>query len=96
MRETVFLLALGIAATTIVVIVRTIAAAFKKHDSHSELAQVKEQLQLHAAALDDAENTLANQSNQIAELQERLDFTERLLTQGRDRAALEPGEKRPG
>ena len=50
-------------------------------------------MQLHAAALDDAENSLAHQSGQIAELQERLDFTERLLAQGRDRTALGPGEK---
>jgi hypothetical protein len=42
----------------------------------------------HAAALDDVQNSLAGQSSQLAELQERLDFAERLLTQGRDRTAL--------
>jgi chromosome segregation ATPase len=62
--------------------------------SRSDLAQLREQLDQHAAALDDAENSLSNQSTQLAELQERLDFTERLLAQGRDRTALGPGEKR--
>ena len=96
MREPVFLLALAIAAGTVLMVVKTIAAAFNKTGSASELAKVKEQLQLHAAMLDDAENNLANQSNQIAELQERLDFTERLLTQGRERTALGPGENKQG
>ena len=94
MREPVFLLALAIAAGTVLMVVKTIAAAFNKTGSASELTKVKEQLQLHAAMLDDAENNLANQSNQIAELQERLDFTERLLTQGRERTALGPGENK--
>ena len=93
MREPVFLLALAIAAGTALMIVKTIAAAFQRAGSRSDLAQLKDQLQLHAAALDEAEISLANQSSQIAELQERLDFTERLLAQGRDRSALGPGEK---
>jgi hypothetical protein len=42
----------------------------------------------HAAALEDVQNSLASQSSQLAELQERLDFAERLLAQSRDRAAL--------
>jgi hypothetical protein len=42
----------------------------------------------HAAALEDVQNSLANQSSQLVELQERLDFAERLLAQGRDRTAL--------
>jgi septal ring factor EnvC (AmiA/AmiB activator) len=92
MREPVFLLALAMAAGTVLMIVKTIATAFQRAGSRSDLAQLKEQLQLHAAALDEAENSLAQQSSQIAELQERLDFTERLLAQGRDRSALGPGE----
>lgn len=94
MRESVFLIALAIAATTLVLVAKAIAGAISGRGSRSELAQVKEQLQQHAAALEDAENSLALQSNQLAELQERLDFTERLLAQGRDRTALEPGENR--
>jgi len=44
--------------------------------------------------LEDAENSLAQQTTQLAELQERLDFAERLLAQARDRTALGPGDKR--
>ena len=93
MRESVFLFALAIAATTMVMVARAIAGAITgRGGSRSELAQMKEQLELHAVALEDAENTLASQATQLAELQERLDFTERLLTQRRDRPALGPGE----
>lgn len=95
MGEPVFLIALTIAAGTVLLVVKTIATAFQRSGSHSDLAQVKEQLQLHSAALDEAENNLALQSTQIAELQERVDFAERLLAQGRDRTALGPGEQQP-
>ncbi len=95
MGEPVFLIAFAIAAATVLMVVKTIAAAFNKSGgSRSELGQVKERLEQHSAALEEAENSLAHQSNQIAELQERLDFTERLLAEGRDRNALGPGEGR--
>ena len=45
-----------------------------------------------AAVLEDVQHTLASQSSQLDELQERLDFTERVLAQSRDRSALRPGE----
>jgi len=44
--------------------------------------------------LDDAHAGLADQAAQLAELQERVDFAERLLAQGRDRSALGAGSKR--
>jgi hypothetical protein len=50
-------------------------------------------LEQHAAALENAQNSVANQSTQLAELHERLDFAERLLAQGRDRTGLKPGEQ---
>lgn len=94
MREPVFLFALAIVATTAVLVARAIAGAISgRGASRSDLAQLREQLEQHAAALEDAQNSLANQSTQISELQERLDFAERVLAQGRDRAALRPGEK---
>jgi hypothetical protein len=46
-----------------------------------------EQLERQAAAL-------ADQSTQLAELQERVDFAERMLAQTRDRSSLGPREKR--
>lgn len=87
-------MALAIAATTVIMVARTIAAAISGRVARSELGQVKEQLEQHSAALEEAESSLAHQSTQLAELQERLDFAERLLAQGRDRPALGPGEER--
>ena len=60
----------------------------------SELARIAEQLDQQAVALEDAQRTLANQSTQLTELQERVDFAERLLAQVRDRAALGARDKR--
>jgi uncharacterized protein YycO len=96
MSEPVFILALIIAATTLVLVAKAIAGALAgRGASRSELAQIKQQLEQDAAALEDAQTTLANQSTQLLELQERLDFAERLLAQARDRSALGAGEK-PG
>ena len=95
MSEPVFILALTIAAATFVLVARTIAGAVAgRGASRTDVAQIKQQLEQHAAALEDAQTTLTNQSTQVAELQERLDFAERLLAQGRDRSALGAGEKR--
>lgn len=95
MSEPVFLLALGIVATTAILAVRTIAGAIAGRGvSRSTVAELTERLEQHAAALEDARTSLASQSTQLAELQERVDFAERLLTQARDRASLGPGEKR--
>jgi chromosome segregation ATPase len=94
MRESVFLLALAIAASTVVLVARTIARAIGgRGSSQSELAHLSEQLEQHAAVLEDAQNSLANQAAQLAELEERLDFAEQLLARGRDRTALGPGEQ---
>jgi hypothetical protein len=95
MTEPVFLLALAMAASTAVLVARAIAGAIGgRGASRSEMGQLKEQLERHAAALEDAESALANQATQLAELHERVDFAERLLAQSRDRPALGPGEKR--
>ncbi|HEY6091851.1 MAG TPA: hypothetical protein VIV83_07670 [Gemmatimonadales bacterium] len=87
MREPTFLLALGIAGMTMIVIVRTIAGAFTKGRSNrSEIAELKEQLDQQAGELEATQGT-------VAELQNRLDFAERLLAQSRDRGALGAGDK---
>jgi len=89
MSESVFLIALVIAGTTLVLVAGAIAGAIRgRGSSRSDLSRLGEQLKDHAAALEDVQNSLASQSAQLAELQERLDFAERLLTQGRDRSAL--------
>ena len=88
MSESVFMGALAIAAITVIVIVRTIASAVSgRGASRSEIVDLKERM-------DDAQHTLEQQSTQLAELQERLDFAERLLAKSRDRSALGAGEKR--
>jgi uncharacterized protein YycO len=89
MSETVFLIALVIAGTTLVLVAGAIAGAIRgRGSSRSELSRLSDQLKDHAAALEDVQNSLATQSSQLAELHERLDFAERLLTQGRDRTGL--------
>ena len=87
MREPTFLIALVIAALTVSVIVRTIAGAFTKGRSdRADLTELKEQLDQQAAQLEETQQT-------VAELQNRLDFAERLLAQARDRSALRAGDK---
>jgi outer membrane lipoprotein-sorting protein len=88
MSEPVFLVALAIAGTTIVLVAGAIAGAIRGRGSRSQVSEHSEQLKDHAAALEDVQNNLASQSSQLAELQERLDFAERLLAQSRDRPTL--------
>jgi chromosome segregation ATPase len=61
--------------------------------SSKALEDVKAQLEQYAAALQEAQDTQADHAAQLAELQERVDFAERLLTQARERGALEPGRR---
>ena len=95
MTEPVFLIALAMAASTAVLVARAIAGAIGgRGAARSEIAQLREQVEQQAAALEDTQSSLASQSTQLSELHERLDFAERLLAQGRDRTALGPGDKR--
>ena len=85
MSEPVFLTALAIAGTTVVLVAGAIAGAIRgRGSSRSEVSRLSEQVEQQAAALADVQNSLASQSTQLAEMQERLDFAERLLTQGRE------------
>jgi hypothetical protein len=89
MSEPVFLIGLAIVGTTLVLVAGAIAGAIRgRGTSRSELSQLGDQLKDHAATLEDIQHSLASQSSEMAELQERLDFTERLLAQSRDRSAL--------
>ncbi len=89
MSEPVFLIALAIAGTTLVLVAGAIAGAIRgRGSSKSEVSRLGDELKDHAAALEDVQHSLAAQSSQMAELQERLDFAERLLAQGRDRTVL--------
>ena len=94
MKEPTFLLALAIAGTTLIIIVRTIAGAITgRRANRSEVADIKEQLDQYAADLENAHAISADQAAQLADVQNRLDFAERLLAQGRDRSALGAGER---
>jgi uncharacterized membrane-anchored protein YhcB (DUF1043 family) len=89
MSEPVFLTALVIAGATLVLVAGAIAGAIRgRGSSRSAVTHLSDQLKDYAAALEDVQNSLASQSSQLAELHERLDFAERVLTQGRDRTAL--------
>lgn len=93
MSGPVFLVATAIVGATLLMIVKTIAAAFAEAPAPpSEVAQLRERCDHYAAVLEETQATLAIQSTQLAELQERVDFAERLLTQSRNRAALGPGD----
>ena len=87
MSEPVFLIALAIAGTTLVLVAGAIAGAIRGRGS-SRSIELNDQLKDQATALEDLQNTVASQSNPLAELNERLDFAERLLAQSRDRTVL--------
>lgn len=75
----------GLAVGAISEIAKAIAG---RGASSKELVELKLQLEQYAAALQDAQSALSEQATQLAELQERVDFAERLLAQARDRKAL--------
>lgn len=79
----------GIAADTVTKIVKARAGG-PKH-LQAQLDHLREQLDDQAIALSRAESRLADQDGQLQELHERVEFSERLLTQARDAARLGPG-----
>lgn len=92
MSEGVFLVAGAIACGTLLMIVKTIAGAFGAKGSHADVAQLRDQFEHCATILEETQATVASQSAQLAELQERVDFAERMLAQTREREALPRGE----
>ena len=79
----------GIIAGTITEIFK--ASAKRAAISPAELEELKQLVRDQTAALADTEARLSAQSEMIDEMQERLNFTERMLTQFRDRPAIGPG-----
>ena len=93
MSEPVFLVAIAIVAGTLLIIVKTIAGAFAgDRAAKSGLAQIQELCDHCTALLDETQTVLAAQSAQLEELQERLDFAERLLVQPRQAGNLGSGD----
>ena len=66
------------------------AATRLKEGATGSLASMQQQLDDDAAVLEETQAKLAMQSTQLAELQERVDFAERMLAQARDRMKLGP------
>jgi hypothetical protein len=71
-------------------------AISRRGASRSEVKELTLLVKQYAAELEDAQGVLASQAAQLAELQERVDFAERVLAQVRDRKALGGGEPRGG
>lgn len=66
-------------------------AITRRGGSSADLAQLRHQVDQLTVALEEAQTAFSDQSAEVAELQERLDFAERMLTQARDRVALGTG-----
>lgn len=64
------------------------AQRLKEGARESGVDRMQQQLDDQAVALEEAQRALQNQANQLNELQERVDFTERMLAQVRDREKL--------
>ena len=79
----------GIVGDTIVKVAKSRSGAPALRAQLDELSQ---QLQDQAAALADAQATIAGQAEELLELHERVDFAERMLTQVRDRSVLPRGD----
>ena len=95
MSGPIFLVAAALACITVLAIVKTIAGAIAgNRATDSELAELRGQCDRTADLLSETQLVLDNQAIQLAELQDRLDFAERLLTQARNRDALGPGESK--
>ncbi len=78
----------GIAADVVVKLARARAAVRGSPALKAELSELQRQLEEQA-------QTLANQGQRLQELEERCDFTERLLAQTRERTALGPDRSSP-
>ena len=74
----------GIVADTIVKVAKARGGGAGSKALRGELDDLGQQLQ-------DAQATIASQAESIQELHERLDFTERILTQAREKGALGRG-----
>ena len=78
----------GIVADALVKIIKHRAGA---PQMLAGLEDLRHQLEDQANRLTDAQAALASQEAQLQEVQERLDFAERVLTQVRDRPGLGAG-----
>jgi hypothetical protein len=83
-----------VAGETVIRVAKARAGGATRLQAHVD--QLQQQFDDQASALAEVQSLCAGQEAQFLELQERLDFAERLLTQAQDRS-LSPGAKQgPG
>ena len=82
---------IGIVGDTIVKVAKARSGGGASKALRGELDDLGQQLQDQAAVLADAQATILAQADSIQELHERLDFTERILTQAREKGLLGRG-----
>ena len=78
-----------VAGETVIRVAKTRAGGATRLQAH--LDQLQQQCDDQASALAEVQSHSAGQDAQFRELQDRVDFAERLLTQAQDRSALGPG-----
>jgi chromosome segregation ATPase len=80
-----------VAGETVIRVARARAGGAPRLQAH--LDQLQQQFDDQASAFEEVQSHVAGQEAQFRELQNRLDFAERLLTQAQDRSALGPGAR---
>jgi flagellin-like hook-associated protein FlgL len=84
-----------VAGETVIRVAKARAGGATRLQAH--LDQLQQQFDDQASALGEVQSHVTGQEAQFRELQDRLDFAERLLTQAQDRLALSPGARQgPG
>ena len=83
-----------VAGETVIRVAKARAGGAPRLQAH--LDQLQQQFDDQASALAEIQSHSAGQEAQFRELQDRLDFAERLLTQAQDRPALSPVAKQAG
>ncbi len=81
----------------IMVVVNGVATVFKSRGRHGvesgEIEELRHRLEEQGETIADAQTELADQNLQMEELHERLEFTERVLAQLKDRPEIGPGHQ---
>jgi septal ring factor EnvC (AmiA/AmiB activator) len=80
-----------VAGETVLRVARARAGGATQVQAHVD--QLEQRLEDQASTLAELQSDLAGQEAQFRELQDRLDFAERLLTQAEARSALNPGPR---
>lgn len=80
-----------VAGETVIRVVKARAGGASRLQAHFD--QLQQQFDDQTSTLTEVQSHVAGQEVQFRELQDRLDFAERLLTQAQDRSALSPGAR---